>query len=64
MNVTTTQIIDIDENPDAEFVINAIWLKEPIEAKFVLEKSTGRNETYKIEKTETLQLFIGESDFN
>lgn len=52
-----TQIINIDEKPDSEFVIDATRLKGTIEAKFVLEKATGSGVTYKAEKTEVLQIF-------
>jgi len=51
-----TQIINIDENPDSEFVVNAIYLKEPIQAKFVLEKGKSTaDKKYYAEKAEILQ---------
>jgi hypothetical protein len=46
------RIIDINGNPDSEFMIDATWLKEPIMVKLTLDKWTNK----KLEKSSTIQI--------
>jgi len=53
-----TQIVDIDENPDSEFYVDARWLKSPMEVQFVKRVSKGSNKTYQLLKEEIVSTYM------